>query len=208
MVGYSMYIRLESDSKMDPRVLRTRELLINSFAKLLVERKSIRKISVQSVTKLAGVNRVTFYAHFTDKYDLLDTWARLMFQQSVIEKLPEDANFTGDNLTLLINATLDFCIYRNKYRRRINEQFESMFEAAIQQELRTVLSSMLKRTLVAKQLSYVTNLATFLSWAIFGCLFDWSRIKNDQSQEAFATEIVNLCESVTLIKLERSELGL
>ena len=37
----------------------------------LCEQKDFRKISVQDITKKRGLNRQTFYYHFTDKYDLL-----------------------------------------------------------------------------------------------------------------------------------------
>lgn len=37
----------------------------------LCEQKDFRKISVQDITKKVGLNRQTFYYHFTDKYDLL-----------------------------------------------------------------------------------------------------------------------------------------
>jgi AcrR family transcriptional regulator len=191
-----MYIHLEHDDNIDPRVLRTRELLINSFATLLIERKSIQSVSVQSVTKLAGVNRVTFYAHFTDKYELLNVWARLMFQQSVAEKLPPNAHFDTENLTILISATLEFFIMRSQYRRRINEQLESMFEATVQQELQSVLASMLDKTPTNTLLTPSSNIATFLSWAIFGSLLDWSRAHKDQASEAYVAEIVVLCETI------------
>lgn len=37
----------------------------------LCDRKLFSKISVQDITKEVGLNRQTFYYHFTDKYDLL-----------------------------------------------------------------------------------------------------------------------------------------
>ncbi len=192
-----MLIHLEHDESTDPRVLRTRELIINSFAKLLVENKSIRKVSVQSVTKTARVNRVTFYAHFRDKYDLLDVWARLMFKQSVVEKLPQHALLDNDNLTLIINSTLDFFIYRSKYQRRINKPFEPMFEAAIQQELEDVLKLMLKNTYKDKLNMSKENTATYLSWAIFGSLLSWSRNQKVQSKETVTSELISFCNAIT-----------
>jgi AcrR family transcriptional regulator len=191
-----MYIHLEHDSSVDPRVLRTREQLINSFAKLLVEHKSIRKVSVQSITKLAGVNRVTFYAHFTDKYELLDVWARVMFRQSVVEMLPNNAQLDRESLTLLIHSTLDFFTMRMRYRRRINEQFESMFEAAAQQELQAILASMLGRG--PSQTKPVSNdtIAIFLSWAIFGSLLEASRVPEGAARDSFVMSLVSICENL------------
>ncbi|HEY4384329.1 MAG TPA: TetR family transcriptional regulator, partial [Ktedonobacteraceae bacterium] len=56
----------------DPRVQRTHQLLLQAFMALLEERHNIHSISVQEITKLAKVNRTTFYAHFEDKYALLE----------------------------------------------------------------------------------------------------------------------------------------
>ena len=192
-----MLVHLEHDENTDPRVLRTRGLLINSFAKLLIENKSIRKVSVQNVTKEAGVNRVTFYAHFKDKYDLLDIWARLMFKQSVVEKLPKHAILDNDNLKLIINYTLDFFIYRNKYQRRINERFEPLFEAAIQQELQDILKVMLENTYTDKLSVSIENIATYLSWAILGSLLSWSRNQKVQTKDTLTSELISFCNTTT-----------
>lgn len=62
-----------NSNKLDPRVARTRRLLLDSFSELLAKHKSIRKISIQSITEHAGVNRVTFYAHF-NLSELGDIW--------------------------------------------------------------------------------------------------------------------------------------
>ncbi|OBR63127.1 hypothetical protein A7K91_23795 [Paenibacillus oryzae] len=56
----------------DRRIMRTRTTIIESLLKL-VRRKTFQSITVRDITDLANVNRTTFYAHFTDKYDLLDS---------------------------------------------------------------------------------------------------------------------------------------
>jgi AcrR family transcriptional regulator len=167
------------------------------MVKLLDEHKSIRKVSVQSVTKQAGVNRVTFYAHFTDKYELLDVWARLMYRQSVARWLPANATFIREHVTLLIDATLDFFIMHNQYRRRVNEQFEPMFEAAIQQELESFLVSMLKSSPLRERSITTENIASFLSWAIFGSALDWSRQPEGQAKEVMSGQLVSMIEVIT-----------
>lgn len=72
-------------NKNDPRVQRTREVLLRAFATLVAEKKNVHSISVQEIAKLAAVNRTTFYAHFDDKYAILDYWMRVKFHR-VIEK--------------------------------------------------------------------------------------------------------------------------
>lgn len=55
----------------DPRVKRTRQLLMQAFMELLKEKKDISSISVQDIAERATLNRATFYAHFEDKYAFL-----------------------------------------------------------------------------------------------------------------------------------------
>lgn len=57
--------------KIDPRVTRTKQLLVDAFQKVSKEKK-LSQLTVKNITDEATVNRATFYAHFTDKYDILD----------------------------------------------------------------------------------------------------------------------------------------
>src|ERR1700728_2063485 len=61
--------------RADPRVTRTRKLIRDSLTSLLAE-KSFESISVQDIAERATINRATFYAHFTDKFALLDALVR------------------------------------------------------------------------------------------------------------------------------------
>jgi AcrR family transcriptional regulator len=54
----------------DRRILRTRDTLGDALIELIQE-KSFDDITVQDVLDRAGVGRSTFYAHYTDKDDLL-----------------------------------------------------------------------------------------------------------------------------------------
>lgn len=56
--------------KMDPRVMRTRQLLRDALVELIDER-GYEKITVQDITERATLNRATFYLHYRDKLDLL-----------------------------------------------------------------------------------------------------------------------------------------
>lgn len=56
--------------KKDPRTLRTRQLIVDSFLSLASE-KDFNNITVRDITEKATINRATFYAHFDDKFDLL-----------------------------------------------------------------------------------------------------------------------------------------
>lgn len=56
--------------KGDRRVKYTKMVLKESFIKLL-EKKDISQISIKEICEDADINRATFYAHYSDQYDLL-----------------------------------------------------------------------------------------------------------------------------------------
>src|SRR5277367_6279170 len=72
---------LHSDcEKLDPRIRRTRGLLQGALWHLL-ESKQFEDISVQDITDAATLNRATFYAHYPDKFALLEESIRVSFLQ-------------------------------------------------------------------------------------------------------------------------------
>jgi AcrR family transcriptional regulator len=58
--------------KADRRSQRTYRLVSSAFAELLVE-KPYEEILVQDILDRAGIGRTTFYAHYFDKEDVLDS---------------------------------------------------------------------------------------------------------------------------------------
>ncbi len=68
-------------SDTDLRTTRTKQSLRQAFYELLRE-KDFNKITVREITDRAGINRVTFYLHYQDKYDFMD---------KLIDELVEEA---------------------------------------------------------------------------------------------------------------------
>lgn len=58
--------------KNDARVRYTKLVLKNALLKLM-QTKPINKITVKEVCELAGLNRATFYAHYGNCFDLLES---------------------------------------------------------------------------------------------------------------------------------------
>ncbi len=85
--------------KKQPEITeQTRKNIITAFCKLY-EQKPIEKISVKDVIALAGYNRSTFYAYFTDIYALLK-----YIEDDVIDyikaKMKDETRSSADLLTL------------------------------------------------------------------------------------------------------------
>ncbi|GAP12720.1 transcriptional regulator [Longilinea arvoryzae] len=69
-----------SVSDSDPRTIRTRNRLREAMLKLASE-KSFASLSIQDVTRQAGLNRTTFYLHYSGLHELLEDCARTLFEQ-------------------------------------------------------------------------------------------------------------------------------
>lgn len=183
--------------KIDPRVVRTRKLLLDGFQSLLGERRSIRDISIQDITERAGVNRVTFYAHFTDKIDLLDEWKRDVFHHIVGQRIQADTEDITAALEQMVAAFIEYFIIYNRHISPVNREFEPLFEVALEQEIYVLLLSILdqhKLTLNLKTSQEET--ATFLSWAIFGSIKEWTRNPKGKEKREFTDDLSLLIRSI------------
>ena len=63
--------------RVDPRILRTRQLIKDALIDLLQEME-ISKITVNRIAERATINRVTFYLHYNDIQDMLEKMAQEM----------------------------------------------------------------------------------------------------------------------------------
>jgi AcrR family transcriptional regulator len=175
----------------DPRVKRTRQLLMQSFMELLVEKKNIYSISVQDIAARATVNRATFYAHFEDKFAFLECWMREKFQRKLKEALPDSSISDMSSLRTLILTVFDFLARTRQYMTPADSQFEPLFEIAMQKELYQLLFKWLSEesnTPVSQEIVEATALV--ISWGIFGSAVQWSRSPQNHTAEAMVREVL------------------
>jgi AcrR family transcriptional regulator len=60
-------------ANQDLRVVRTRKMLRDAMIALAIQ-KGFSSITVNDIVELAMVNRATFYRHYQDKYDLVESY--------------------------------------------------------------------------------------------------------------------------------------
>ena len=60
------------DKKTDIRIIKTRRAIQAAFLRLMKE-KGFAAVTVKDIIRDAEINRSTFYAHYEDKYDLLES---------------------------------------------------------------------------------------------------------------------------------------
>ena len=69
----------------DPRVLRSRQMLMESLLRLL-NRKEFEDISIQEIADEATLNRATFYLHYADKNALLQAMTAARFNDLIARR--------------------------------------------------------------------------------------------------------------------------
>jgi AcrR family transcriptional regulator len=92
---------------MNVRMTHTKQSLINAFINLVSE-KDFEKITVADLAKGAQVNRATFYAHFYDKYELLDYIMGDSASAAIEKRTSGVVKFDQDSINQLVLAVCDF----------------------------------------------------------------------------------------------------
>ena len=178
------------EEKLDPRVKRTRSLLEGAFMDVVTE-KGFQAVSVQDITEKAGVNRATFYAHFPDKYALLDYTVRQGFRQELEKRMLNVCTFSMGNLRALIIAVCEYVSAASSHCNPPSQQFESVMETQVKIQIQELIEKWIDKlsTDVDPKIA-----ATAASWAIYGLAMQWSRDKSKKrpSAEDFADEVLPL----------------
>jgi AcrR family transcriptional regulator len=175
----------------DPRVKRTRKLLEQALMELMRE-KSFDAITVQDLAERSTLNRATFYAHFEDKYDLLDSIMRDGVQQALAGAVPATAPFDAGTLLVLCRTVFDFLAQLQDHCRPRDRQFDPLLERAVQDVLQGFVAGWLQQGPGAGAVGAagVETAAAVIAWAIFGTASQWSRGPRHQPAEVVAAQVV------------------
>lgn len=176
------------EENLDPRVRRTRKLLKQAFVDIVSE-KGFTAMTVQDITDRADINRATFYAHYTDKYELHDQMLIGWFQQKLAQyNITLETIFCEGNLRNLIFAVCEFQAQLNSGCHPTDIQYKPAIENLVQSEIYSIVYHWLQSVegIIQPDIS-----AAAISWSIFGAGLQWS--KNQQhSKEEVADTIVAL----------------
>ena len=120
------------EAREDPRVTRTRKLIRDALYTLL-EQKPFSDVSVQDIAEQATINRATFYAHFPDKYALLEDLVRTEYGAHLARHKPIAA-YDATGLLEAISFTTFEEVSSHK-KCKVDKEFEPQLERAMQHEL-------------------------------------------------------------------------
>jgi AcrR family transcriptional regulator len=184
---------LVKEKRQDPRVRRTRQLLVEAFHEL-IGKKGFQSVTVQDITERATVNRSTFYAHFEDKYDLFDYVIQESFQEALRAAMPEPAEFCLSDMKSLVLAVFEYLDQINSGCSTSEMQFRPMIETRVQAQLYELILAWLER-LKPEDIEWSATpevTAAVTSWAIYGTGLQWSRGGRGLPAEDVAEQTLSL----------------
>ena len=192
------------EGKIDARVIHSKAQIFNALNELLKE-KPFQKITVIDICEKAHVNRMTFYNHYEDKYDLFSECIQVFFlhinevynHKTSIQKI-DIKHHPYDCLKILIEILVDFA----------HDNEKILFNIIINKE-DDLASFMIKKALDDAVLKIVTDsglksvngfpislIISFFSGGVSSVFADWITKKEVMSKEDFTNY---LCRSIKAV---------
>ncbi|MCI1901826.1 MAG: TetR/AcrR family transcriptional regulator [Bifidobacteriaceae bacterium] len=164
----------------DPRVKRTQRLIEQSFWTLM-KSQGFEKVSIATVTKKAGINRATFYAHYADKQSVLAHIALRAFHGGLPEEVRDASDFSPQVCAALIEATSEFVFSFYDVCGFAGNSFAARIDYLVRADICDVVrSSMPAQPLTADVIG------SALYGGIFGCY-----VRGESFDEAAATALAD-----------------
>ena len=182
---------LQSESgTTDPRILRSRRMLMDSLAKLLIK-KEFDDISVQEIADEATLNRATFYLHYPDKNALLHAMTESRFRDLIERRAITFTDCSG----ALRAIALGICDYLVETTGCPSQLARISLEGSII----PVVEDMFREGLALHGVAPGADtalLATTAAWAVFGAARGWFQSSNRIPAEEMAARIETMVSPV------------
>ena len=149
----------------------TKRALEASFKKLLLE-KPLNKITINDITEDCGVNRMTFYYHFKDIYDLVD-WTLVEDATEELEGHQDFETWSDAFRDMLEKVQANRVLVLNVYRSISREQVEQY----LYRLLDPILKDFADREChdITVQDADKQFVVDFYKYALVGMTLEWTR---------------------------------
>jgi AcrR family transcriptional regulator len=178
--------------KLDPRVVRTRQMLRDALVSLIAE-KGFDALTVQDIADRATLNRATFYLHYQDKHDLL-----VKSLHDAIDELIADIGTLNENGQLVFEGPQrpikrvfeHVAQHRRFYQVMMGAEGVPSFIAGVRDYIAEITQQWLKMLQPAPENSAVPLdiVANSLSWSLLGVLLWWLEHDMPHSPEFMAEQ--------------------
>jgi len=177
----------------DPRVLRSRRMLMEALLRLL-NRKEFEDISIQEIADEATLNRATFYLHYADKNALLQAMTATRFRDLIARR---GLSFTDCDGALRAIA-LGVCDYLAETAGCPSQLAKMPLEGSIISAVEGMFLEGAAHHEVAPDVDPAL-LATTAAWAIFGAARRWYQTPERIPAEEMAARIEAMVKPIFLV---------
>lgn len=140
-VGKPRNLAVSGEKRSDRRIERTRALLHDALGSLIRE-KAYDRITIADVLGRAKVSRSTFYQHFRDKDDLLESSMRAL----LLAALSVETRSNADPAERTAAFSLPLLTHINQHRRSTKAKLGERGRAILHAHLRNALSDWIVQT--------------------------------------------------------------
>lgn len=179
--------------RLDPRVIRTRKMLQDALIDLIGE-KGYEAVSVRDITERAGLNRATFYLHYHDKPDMLqslldDTYTELI--ERALPPINQRPDIALTNVVMLFEHIAERAAF---YRVLLGDDGPGAFRVRVRDYLQTSIHQRIEQ-LVAEDYAPPVPLGLtlrFLAESYVGVIQWWLEQGQPQTPPQMADHLLML----------------
>ena len=134
---YNIFVEtvIINNKKSDVRYIRAEDAITNAFLKLVSD-IGFYAITVKDITNLADVSRGTFYQHYDDKYDLLNSFEEKIKSDLLAALIPGRIPFKTDAVKERVIRLFNYCEQNLSMMRAL---FGRKGDADFQQRMKDML---------------------------------------------------------------------
>lgn len=170
--------------KENIQVARSKEWITNALIKLL-KKNPFRKISIEDITKEAGVTRPTFYRNFESKEDVLINQGRKIYEKLMLD-LELNLKEGRDTFSSIKKIVLVFNDYADLFKILLENKQEYLIMQSFEVEISNILKIIFG---LEKEDRYKIK---FYEGALFSIAVEWLKNSQKESVEELSGIIYNL----------------
>lgn len=183
----------------DKRITKSRKLIQDAFLSL-ANKSPFENITVKDISERANVNRATFYAHFKDKYNLLDSFISDEFMTIVYSRISPDAKLNEKTLRDLIFIMCDYHKTVGTSYIRLYKSANMLIDMRVQLKLQDIVQNMLNntRTCSKNEEEKLELITVMMSSGIYCATKRWyskGNLKDASAISALADDILSFMTS-------------
>lgn len=175
------------DNRVDRRIIKSQNLIQSTFLTMLIE-EGFDEITVKKITEKADIGRKTFYLHYADKFDLLDTMVKRQLEE--LEKICEWKKEKG-----FIEGSVIWFNYFEENRAFFEALFRSESTVSFRKQLLDFMTVQLSKKIGEINPEKDTEiLLRFLSMAVLGIVESFVLNQLNSGTEKIAKQVGELLE--------------